>query len=481
MTKLTAARSPQALLELHDEHGEHFTNKHISAIWNLLGKLMDSRKPAFSAAQVWVEDESADMVEALIEHSTRQINAGKLDAWNLTNVSQGVAKIRRHAPALLDAISDAAVATIGDFTAQGLANTSWSYATAGHEAPDLFAAVARAVPQQLGSFIPRHYNNVLWAFVTADYDAPELFDAIAPAATRRAHEFNAQGLGITAWAYAATMHSSPALYDSIAASAAQKIDKIYHQELANLAWAFAVHDHAAPNLFNEGCFVRRCSELRWDRAKVDGVFQLHQWALWQQEQGSSLRLPTEIAERARAAFSSRPAEPSILQREVRDELLEMLSPAAGATSSASAAASASTSGESSSATTTTTTTTSHMAPSSASTASRPLRETAAGRAVREEVTTDEGYSVDLIVEYDDDGEGEGRIRRIGVEVDGPSHYIGKTQRPTGGTSLKQRQLERLGGLRMVSVPYWEWHERKSHDSQRRREYLKGLLDEAAAR
>ena len=42
---------------------------------------------------------------------------------------------------------------------------------------------------------------------------------------------------------------------------------------------------------------------------------------------------------------------------------------------------------------------------------------------------------------------------IAVEVDGPSHFWGRT--PTGATALKRRQL-REAGWALLPVPYWEW-------------------------
>ncbi len=54
-----------------------------------------------------------------------------------------------------------------------------------------------------------------------------------------------------------------------------------------------------------------------------------------------------------------------------------------------------------------------------------------------------GYSLHFVVERG----GE----RIGIEVDGPSHFVGR--KPNGATLLKRRQQ----GSRLVSVLYWEWN------------------------
>ena len=63
----------------------------------------------------------------------------------------------------------------------------------------------------------------------------------------------------------------------------------------------------------------------------------------------------------------------------------------------------------------------------------------------EEVVLHEGYSLDLVVEW--------RGERIGVEVDGPWHFVGRE--PNDATLLKRRQLHHVG-WRLVPVPHWEW-------------------------
>ncbi len=88
--------------------------------------------------------------------------------------------------------------------------------------------------------------------------------------------------------------------------------------------------------------------------------------------------------------------------------------------------------------------------------------TSLGVCPAEEVVIHEGYSLDFVVEYS----GE----RIGIEVDGPSHFVGGE--PTGTTLLKRRQLRHLG-WRLVSVPYWEWDA-----AQHRSAYLSSALENA---
>ena len=91
-----------------------------------------------------------------------------------------------------------------------------------------------------------------------------------------------------------------------------------------------------------------------------------------------------------------------------------------------------------------------------------------GATVQQEVVLEEGYSLDLVIDW--------RCERLAIEVDGPSHFA--RRKPTGATLLKRRQLKHLG-WRLVSVPYWEWDERKhlnqSTAHQQRAAYLSTLL------
>ena len=59
-----------------------------------------------------------------------------------------------------------------------------------------------------------------------------------------------------------------------------------------------------------------------------------------------------------------------------------------------------------------------------------------------------GYSIDALVTLNN---GE----QVAVEVDGPSHFVGRSKQPAGPTLLKHRQLRRFG-WRLETVPYWEW-------------------------
>lgn len=68
---------------------------------------------------------------------------------------------------------------------------------------------------------------------------------------------------------------------------------------------------------------------------------------------------------------------------------------------------------------------------------------------RVQALTDLGYTLDVVIEREGD-------KAICVEVDGPTHFVGRSRRRSGATILKQRQLCSYG-YSLVSIPYWEWN------------------------
>ncbi len=87
---------------------------------------------------------------------------------------------------------------------------------------------------------------------------------------------------------------------------------------------------------------------------------------------------------------------------------------------------------------------------------------------KEEVLLSSGYRIYALVEVDG--------KTVGVEVDGPSHFIGKGTSPTGSTILKRRLVPAIDGIELVSVPYWEWDKLgKSQTKKQKQEYLRKLL------
>jgi RAP domain len=385
---------------------------------------------------------------------------GEFKAQELSKTAWAFAAMKHEAPSLFDAIARAAPGRIGEFNEQSLSNTAWAFATLKHEAPSLFDAIARAAPGRIGEFNEQSLSNTAWAFATLKHEAPSLFDAIARAASIRIDDFSSQALSSTAWAYATLNHVAPSLFDAVARAAQIRIKDFIPYELSNTAWAFATLNHVAPSLFSA---IARAATVRvnefnsqdlaktaWSFAvfdiepnsftqyyspfaqallsrdpstfSVEGLSQLQQLTLWHKEHNGARWYPEELSQLCWQAFVSAEAEPSRLQNDVVVTLGK-------------------------------------------------LQDVSQ---VEVEVSTKSGYTLDAVVVF--------RGERIGVEVDGPSHFVGQSQLPNGSTILKRRQVRALeGGGKLVAIAYWEWdrinvgsHKERRENKQR---YLQNLLDE----
>eukprot|EP00984_Skeletonema_dohrnii_P033836 scaffold31762_cov128-Skeletonema_dohrnii-CCMP3373.AAC.1 len=67
---------------------------------------------------------------------------------------------------------------------------------------------------------------------------------------------------------------------------------------------------------------------------------------------------------------------------------------------------------------------------------------------KEEAVMDSGYSIDALVTVDG--------RTIGIEVDGPCHFIGESRCPLGATILKRRQVQSIDDIELISLTHWDW-------------------------
>jgi hypothetical protein len=132
--------------------------------------------------------------------------------------------------------------------------------------------------------------------------------------------------------------------------------------------------------------------------------------LWQNELKSCINLPPALCKKCYQAFVSRSYQPSRLQ----DDVISVLS--------------------------------------------------SIGMSPEEEVLTPSGYRLDAIVKVNG--------MKVGIEVDGPSHFINRE--PTGSTLLKRRQVSTLDDIRIVSVPYWDWDE-FGNNRAKKQQYLRSKL------
>jgi hypothetical protein len=425
-----ACALPQ-LLSLQQIHGHRFDDFNLSAFWSKFKKLprgelgelhgclapvceqtvrmlpeLEARKlanvaHAFAKAGL-VGNGPWQNVWAALPNAVRR-RLGSCNAQELSNTAWAFATAGHAPQALFGAIS-AEVARRGlrEFNTQNLSNTAWAFATAGHAPQALFGAISAEVARRgLRDFNAQNLSNMARSFAKAGHALQALFGAISAEVARRGlHEFNAQNLSNTAWAFATVGHASLELLDAISAEVLRRgLGDFNEQELSNMAWAFTVLDPpSADTLFGTACFTTRCVQILKASFLQSQLSQLHQWSIWRNERGARWPgLPDSFRQACREAFVSKEGDPSQLQRDVVQE----------------------------------------------------IRSRGGVHDVQEEHRCEaSGYSIDALVTLNDG-------RRVAVEVDGPSHFLGRSHQPTGATLLKRRQL-RYFEWHLESVLYWKW-------------------------
>ena len=73
----------------------------------------------------------------------------------------------------------------------------------------------------------------------------------------------------------------------------------------------------------------------------------------------------------------------------------------------------------------------------------------------EEYLTKSGDSLDALIELND--------KNVSIEVNGPSHFIGRQQNVP--TVLKKRQVGAIDDIHLLPVPYWEWDDPKRSNQE----------------
>jgi len=320
----------------------------------------------------------------------------------------------RH-PSLFEKVANHIVESksLNQFYPQALSNIVWAYAKVGIDHPELFEKVANHIVKtdSLNQFYPQALSNIVWAYATAQVSHPKLFQKVADAAIQREREFsNSQHVANLLWANAAMGIVDKQLFLSLVPTAAKLINTYNNQDIANIAWAYAVAGVDAPTLFNDH-FINKCVEKE-DGFETEALSQLHQWHLWQTKEESNPGLPIDLQERCFNAFIS--DEPTVSK--LQDDVVAQLS---------------------------------HI-----------------GLDPKEEVLLGSGYRIDVLVEVNG--------KTIGVEVDGPHHFIGKGRSPLARTILKRRQVPPIDGIELVSVPYWNW-DKLGKDQAKKQEYLRHLM------
>ena len=312
-------------------------------------------------------------------------------------------------PALFNSLSNECINHCDKLESKEVASLAWSFASIDYFHRPLLGALADSSDGRWNDFDAPSLANMAWAYATAQEDRPRLFEGIAKAATHRSNEFTSQGVSMLLWACSVSGHTDRHLFDSLAPRATELLHECNSQALANIAWAYTVANVDADSLFgNKSPFIDVLAE-RIDEFDHQGLRQLHQWNIWRKEIAADAVLPPILEKLCYDTFTDQSLRRSKLQKGVMSELVLM------------------------------------------------------GIHPEEEFQTQSGYHLDALVDVNG--------KKLGVEVDGPSHFVGR--KPTGSTIVKHRQVSKADGIEVVSLPYWELNDLESSDEKQR--YLRAKL------
>ena len=347
----------------------------------------------------------------------------------VVNLVWAYARLRRPpGEALMRAMARRAAATADDFKPRETVNLLWSLASAGLDpGPELVAALSRQAERTAGRFEPRDVANLVWALATMGVEPePGLAAAMWRRTVETAGRFESRHITTLMWASAMLGAApGPGVAAGLGARAVAVAGDFHAQGVANLAWALATLRADFGAAFRRalaGLVAAKAAAGAFAPAQLSQVHQALLVAradgLWgDSEEGRALLGDAGLARRCREAFEAWGSQPSSLEEEVAGCLRAM------------------------------------------------------GAAFdREAVEPRTGYAVDFLVRTSGGP--------VALEVDGPTHFVGRAgqerRRETGPTALKARLL-RWAGRRTVAVRHWEWSEAGRAGVGGQRRYLEVLL------
>eukprot|EP00956_Cyclotella_meneghiniana_P015281 scaffold23234_cov67-Cyclotella_meneghiniana.AAC.1 len=320
-------------------------------------------------------------------------------------------------PSIFDPLAEAANQNLVNFEPRELSNIAYAYSLLGYnpridDNTTLLENIADVSLDCIQQFNAQNISNMMWAYTKLHVSHGPLFHSVGDAIVMKDYltKFKPQAIANVVWAFAATNVQHPALFKKVANEIVAMDDwkSFNSQALSNIAWAYTVSNIDTAPLFSSA--FRQELLDRQNNFIDQNLRQLYQWHLWQTKEKSDYGLPDFLCEQCKQTFSSSDTTSSALQKDVVAELKSIgLNPV-------------------------------------------------------EEYLTESGYSIDALVEING--------TKVGIEVDGPSHFIGR--KPNGRTLLKRRQVESIDKISLVSVPYWEWG-KLGKDRDKKQKYLQPLL------
>ena len=250
-------------------------------------------------------------LQELRDHTLQQIPS--MGASSLTKLASAVAQQHTScAPpwdGLWKEVGEAALPLLPQLSAAELATLAGAHTSVGRRAPRLFEAIAREAPSKLAGSTtkPRDVSALAWACAM-------------------------HGGGGAEW---------PAMFQALGETAASNLEQFQPRDLTPLMWSLAAADVASPPLFGSGAFAAYLDEMasglgsgseklletRGGALDLPQMHQMHQWQLWCDERrfgaSDACGLPEALRERCAEVFGASPPNPSLLQKQVVAQLVDL--------------------------------------------------------------------------------------------------------------------------------------------------------------
>jgi len=323
-----------------------------------------------------------------------------------SNSIWAIAKLGVSDAQIIKALAHACVDRVRDFNSQAASNSIWAIASLGVSDAKIIITLAKACVVRLRDFNPQEAANSIWAIATLGVCDDQIIGALAQACIDRVRDFNSQASANSIWAIASLGVSDERIITALAKACIDRIDKLNPQDVSNALWSAAVLNITDTDItrpLTSAVSERFMSITRTEHAQQ--CLQAHY---------SGLTLSDEAVKHFHAFLHAHPLPTSITnrQRSVSSALTRL------------------------------------------------------GYSPQLEVPVFNGLvTTDIVVEKPS-SDGSGRLIKVSIEFDGPTHYL----RPALGsrdrvgpidakTRLRNSLLKKCNEFELLfTIPYFEWDE-----------------------